>query len=295
LKEYTVLLGLIFDIQRYSTHDGPGIRTTAFFKGCPLRCYWCHNPESICSEPELLFWRERCIGCLECVKQCSIGAWHVSDEEIPELNRVLCVGCGACAEACPSDAASLSGRWIEPDELAKELARDRDFYEKSGGGVTFSGGEALLQPDFLAQTLKLCKSQGLHTAVDTCGEVSWDDMEGIIPLTDLFLYDIKPYMTHIARENLQKLSETGANIQIRIPIIPGENDHPKAMEDILDIVRGYNVCLLPFHRLGIGKYAALGLAYTAEKLTPPSQETLSGLTDILREAGCEVERWSRDL
>jgi pyruvate formate lyase activating enzyme len=204
------------------------------------------------------------------------------------LNRALCAACGTCAEACPSGALSLAGRWIEPHDLAHELARDRMFFEKSGGGVTFSGGEALMQADFLVQTLKLCKTDGLHTAVDTCGEVPWEDIAAALPYVDLFLYDIKPSPTKLALDNFRKIVETGASVQVRIPVIPGENDTPGAIAEILDIVRGHSVCLLPFHRLGVGKYAALGQLYAAEKLEPPSPEIISRLADILRGAGCVV-------
>jgi len=282
------LRGLIFDIQRYSTHDGPGIRTTAFFKGCPLRCFWCHNPESIHPAPEILFWRERCIGCSACVGVCSAGAL-IEAPGTPTLNRALCTACGACANACPSDALNLAGRWIEPHDLVQELARDRVFFETSGGGVTFSGGEALMQPGFLTQTLKLCKAEGLHTAVDTCGESPWEDIAATLPYADLYLYDIKPRPTKLARENFRKLTEAGADIQVRIAVIPGENDAPESMREVLSLVRGHSVCLLPFHRLGIGKYAALGLTYAAQKLEPPSPETISALADLLRGAGCVVE------
>ena len=282
------LRGIIFDIQRYSTHDGPGIRTTAFLKGCPLRCFWCHNPESINPAPELLFWRERCIGCLECVRLCPAGAWSVAGGT-PLLDRGVCTGCGVCADACPSKALKLAGRWVEAEGLVRELVRDRVFFDKSGGGVTFSGGEALMQADFLLEALMLCKDEGLHTAVDTCGEVPWEGINAVLPYTDLFLYDFKPRLSELAIGNLRKLSALGTNIQIRVPVIPGENDTPGHMLKIAGEARGHSIRLLPFHRLGAEKYAALGLEYAAQGIIPPGKEIMQPLADALRAAGCAVE------
>jgi len=280
--------GIIFDIQRFSTHDGPGIRTTVFLKGCSLNCFWCHNPESINSNPELLFWRKLCISCLECVKRCPCNAFDEVAGE-PVLDRTICKSCGKCAEYCPCGALKLAGKWIESDTLVNEIVRDRAFFNRSGGGVTFSGGEALLQSEFVLSTLKLCKATDIHTAIDTCGEVPWENIAKTLDFTDLYLYDIKPNSSELVKENFRRLVETGASVQVRIATIPGENDTAEAMHGLLDMVRGHSVNLLPYHKLGVGKYAALGRKCIAEKLEEPSQQTLLQLAGVLQTAGCNVE------
>jgi pyruvate formate lyase activating enzyme len=180
---------------------------------------------------------------------------------------------------------------MEPEELLARLLRDKAFYEKSGGGVTFSGGEALMQPAFLLETLRLCKREGLHTAVDTSGAVPWEDIEPVLPYADLFLYDVKPGFGELEAQNLRRLTEAGANIELRVPVIPGVNDSPEAIRKLAGHVTGHRCELLPFHRLGAGKYAALGRSYAAESLEPPDGETMAALAEVLREAGCVVISW----
>ena len=182
---------LVFDIYRMSAHDGPGMRTVIFLKGCPLRCRWCHNPESFRALPEVWVYPERCIGCGQCLKACPEGALSFDKNGRPFLNRQLCTGCGLCQAVCPSKTLVDIGTSYSKNELMKIILREKPFMAETGGGVTFSGGEALLYPGFLSEMLKACKEAGVHTAVDTCGAVPWESLERIIPITDLFLYDLK--------------------------------------------------------------------------------------------------------
>lgn len=249
----------IFDIQRNSYVDGPGIRTTVFFKGCNLRCAWCHNPESQSEAPQLMYDKSRCIGCGKCREQCP----H-------QLNT--CDKCGRCTIFCPTSAREICGRQYTVDEVLNTIRKDQTLYANSNGGVTFSGGECMLQIDFLAELLKQCKKNGIHTAVDTAGHVPFEYFEKIMPDTDLFLYDVKCLDNDRHRqytgvgnalilENLKKLFKAGKTIWIRIPIIPTVNDHE---EDICAIRDFLTVCglpekveLLPYHPTGAHKYASL--------------------------------------
>jgi len=182
--------GLITNVQRFSIHDGPGIRTTVFLKGCPLRCFWCHNPETQRAEPELEFFPDRCIGCQECVRRCPEGAQAVEDGR-RVYRRARCRGCGRCAETCYAEALVLAGRWWTAEELLEELLRDKPFYDQSGGGVTLSGGEPLLQARFSERVLQLCQEAGVHTAIETCALGQWDRLAGLLRWTDLVMADIK--------------------------------------------------------------------------------------------------------
>lgn len=250
--------GIIFDIEHDSFVDGPGIRTTIFFKGCNLKCAWCHNPESQSSETQLLFYKDRCTGCGKCAEVCPHGLRE-------------CTFCGKCELYCPVSARKVCGRRSSTEEVIKEVEKDISFYEFSGGGVTFSGGECMLQIDFLQELLQKCKAKGIHTAVDTAGNVSWKNFEKILPFTDLFLYDLKCYSEELHKkgtevsnqlilENLKHLSGQ-SEIIIRIPIIPGFNTdiaELKRMADFLKTLELRDVELLPYHRMGQNKYNALG-------------------------------------
>ncbi|MGN1450758.1 MAG: glycyl-radical enzyme activating protein, partial [Eubacteriales bacterium] len=237
---------MIFDIRRNSLADGPGIRTTVFFKGCGMRCEWCHNPESQLAEPQILFYREKCVGCGRCKGITAKDAdFH-----------------------CLYGAMEICGREYEADELFEVIAEDKAFYENSGGGVTFSGGECMLWADFLEQVLKRCKDNSIHTAVDTAGFVPWEQFERVLPYTDLFLYDIKTADVRLHQKftgvpnglilsNLKKLFERGANIIIRIPVIPGVNADEQEMRKIADVLSGYRLAgveLLPYHKMGEHKF-----------------------------------------
>lgn len=269
----------VFDIQRNSFVDGPGIRTTVFFKGCNLDCKWCHNPESKFSKPQMLFYKNKCTGCMKCAKVCP-----------NELKK--CDLCGKCELYCPNDARKVCGKRYDVDEILKEVLKDKAFYDNSDGGVTFSGGECMLQIDFLCEILKRCKECGVHTAVDTAGNVPWERFEKVLPYTDLFLYDIKAMddETHkkyvgvsnvLILENLKKLFEKNANVLIRIPVIPTVNDDAEEMLKIKAFLEPFNplkVELLPYHKMGEHKYDALGLEMTEFEV--PEKEKIDELKKI---------------
>lgn len=252
---------MIFDIQRMSSVDGPGIRTTVFFKGCNLRCLWCHNPEGFERKPQMLFYKDKCIGCGKCKTVCSNA-----------LQR--CDLCGKCTVYCEAEARRICGKEYTVDELFAEIKKDKRFYENSGGGVTFSGGECMLQIDFLVEIMKKCKENGIATAVDTAGNVSWTHFQKILPYTDLFLYDVKCYSDDLHKkltgvsnllilENLKRLSAC-ANVIARIPVIPNINDDMAEMQRIkrfLQDISIKDVQILPYHGFGEKKYEALGLKY----------------------------------
>lgn len=250
---------MIFDIQRNSYVDGPGIRTTVFFKGCNLQCAWCHNPESQDFKPQMMFYRDKCTGCGKCKEVCP---YHLEQ----------CDLCGKCTLYCPVDARKVCGRKYTVDEVMAEVVKDKSFYETSGGGVTFSGGECMLQVDFLLELLKKCKEKGIHAAVDTAGHVPFDSFEKILPYTDLFLYDVKCFDTQKHKQytgvgnelilsNLKRLFDAGANVWIRIPIIPDVNDNMEEMRRIKSFLDTCgvpeNIELLPYHAMGENKYRAI--------------------------------------
>ncbi len=249
----------IFDIQRASFVDGPGIRTTVFFKGCNLKCKWCHNPESQSAKPQIMFYKNKCIGCGKCVEACP-------------TKMKECVLCGKCADVCLHDARQLCGKEMTAEEVLKTILKDKNFYETSDGGVTFSGGECMLQIDFLYEILKLCKNGGIHTAVDTAGNVKWEYFEKIIPYTDLFLYDVKCFSEQkhvegtgvsnkLILENLTRLSkEFKGDIIVRIPVMDGYNtDELPEIASFLKNLGITEVELLPYHKMGEHKYDALGM------------------------------------
>lgn len=274
----------IVDIKRLAVHDGDGIRTTVFFKGCPLKCVWCHNPESIDFKPQLAYYQSKCIGCMECVSVCPSSA-HTSDNGAHRFDRYLCQSCGKCEAVCLGEALKLYGREMTVEELLPLLLEDKDFYENSGGGVTLSGGECLMQADFCVALLKRLKENGIHTAVDTCGFVSRDTLSKVIPYTDVFLYDTKAIddtvhirctgqSNRIILDNLQYLDSVGKHIEIRIPYVPGWNDDQ--IEKIRAFLSGFHtipqVKVLPYHNYAGSKYEALGLANTLPAVLPSAAE-----------------------
>ena len=237
--------GKIFEIKRFAVHDGDGIRTTVFFKGCPLKCVWCHNPEGISMQSEIAYFSHKCISCGECVAVCPAWA-HTMENEAHMFHRNNCIACGKCAEVCVGDAIVFYGEEKSADELLPELLKDKEFYQNSGGGVTLSGGECLLQTDACVELLKKLKENGVHTAVDTCGFVPINALERVKDYTDVFLYDIKAFEeeTHkqctgqsnrLIFENLLFLEERGCKMEIRIPYVPDYND--KEIHKIIEFVK----------------------------------------------------------
>lgn len=290
--------GLIFNLQKFSLHDGPGIRTTVFFKGCPLSCRWCHNLESQGPGREPLVTIERCSGCGSCVAACPEQAIRLVQGKAA-TERTLCRSCGSCAVYCPENGREICGREMRVAEVLAEVVQDRVFYDRSGGGVTFSGGEAMAQVEFLAAALTACKGEGLHTVVDTSGWVPWNNFEKILGLTDLFLFDLKlmddaahrrftGVSNRLILENLRRLSAATEAIFIRFPVIPTINDgaeNVRALIALLRELRFRQINLLPYHELGRGKAARLGRSYALPGIRPPSPEQLATLRAELAAAG----------
>jgi pyruvate formate lyase activating enzyme len=287
--------GIIFDIKKFAIHDGPGTRSTVFFKGCPLRCLWCHNPEGMSPVPEVLVFARRCLAdCRACIELCPQKALAKNKDGIA-LDRGLCNACGLCAAACPSEALQMAGRTVSVEQVMSELARDDIFYQDSGGGITFSGGEPLAQIDFLHQLLLACKERGWHTAVDTCGHAPFANFVKIMPLVDLFLYDLKIIdpLKHcrftglgnrLILENLPGLSRAARSLAIRIPLIPGSNDSATDMERLADfcasLPRPHPVHILPFHRGGSGKRKRLDHEDPLPGARPPTAAKMNKIKEI---------------
>lgn len=266
-------MGCVFDIQRFCLHDGSGLRTTVFLKGCPLRCRWCSNPESQRLGPELLYNRSRCMGCLSCVPACPKGLIAAVDGGV-HIDRNGCDACGACEAVCPMAALVRKGRVMSAAEVVREVVRDREFYERSAGGVTVSGGEPFLQADFLNDLLLAIKDAGVSTAVETTAHADWRDMERCLPLLDCVLVDVKhaDSASHAAwtgvelatiLSNVRRLCEIHPDVRIRIPVIPGFNSDETSLGQLATLVEelGRGVELLSYHVLGEGKYGMLNRRY----------------------------------
>ncbi len=294
--------GTVFNIQRYSIHDGPGIRTTVFLKGCPLSCWWCQNPESQLNGQEMIFWGDRCIGCGACSTICPSGAIQIKNG-IPVTEKGKCILCGKCIEKCPALAREMIGEKLTTEEVVKEIEKDLIFYEESGGGVTFSGGEPLGQSEFLVELLNGCREKKIHTAVDTSGYISWEILNKISLKVDLFLYDLKlmdnerhkkytGVSNEIILENLKKLSSVHNNIFIRFPVIPGINDDYQNIRKIGEFLSSLEITqvnLLSYHYIGKDKYRRLGSTYKLSTTQPPSKEKLSEISVILGKFNLNVK------
>lgn len=297
------LVGLIFDIRRYSVHDGPGIRTTVFFKGCPLACWWCHNPEGRLPRPNLMFFEDRCVSCGECLAVCPHGAIRqLTDERGIRTLPEACRACGTCADACPSEARKLVGRWMSVSEVMHEIEKDRVFYDESGGGVTFSGGEPLAQPRFLGALLDACAARGIHTVVDTCGFADRDLLLRLAEKVGLFLFDLKLFdaarhQTYVGVSNqailanLEALAPQAKAIVIRYPVIPGVNDQAEEISATAAFLLSLGLTridLLPYHQTGVGKYRRMKIDYRLEELELPSPNDLQAVAQAFSRTGMAV-------
>jgi pyruvate formate lyase activating enzyme len=296
--------GWVFNIQKFSVHDGPGIRTTVFLKGCPLRCVWCDNPESQSMEPQIVFWDERCIQCGACMAVCTRSAIVADEAGRKQVLPERCDLCGHCLEECYAGALEQIGRLMTVDEVLSLVEEDRPFYDQSGGGVTLSGGEPLTQPEFSRSLLQGCQQQEIHTAIETCGYAPWKTWQMLLPHLDLILYDLKEIdgarhrrhtgaSNELILNNLRQLAGTGKPIIVRYPVIPGYNDRAESIHALASFVQELNtvreINLLPYHRFGQGKYQRLGMEYPLGDQPSLREDQIIDLRDILVTYGFQVK------
>lgn len=296
---------LVLNIQKCSLHDGDGIRTTVFFKGCPLECVWCHNPESQSYKKEILYNEEKCSSCGVCIEKCPNKAIY-KGQELIELDKEKCKFCETCIDYCLNNARELAGKTYEIKELVKELVKDMAFYEESGGGVTLSGGEVMTQNiEYIKELVSILKQRGINIAIDTCGYSSFENYEKILPFVDTFLYDIKlidnekhKFFTKKSNElildNLKMLSEKGANINIRIPLVEGVNvdKDNEEINRIIEFIKPLNITkvnILPYHDIGKHKYKKLYMTYKGEEFKRPSDEKLEEIKMLFKKNNFDIK------
>ena len=294
--------GVVFDIKRYAVHDGPGIRTTVFLKGCPLRCLWCHSPESQHPYQEILYFKNLCISCSECLRVCPHEAQTTDIDH--KIRRDRCMRCGRCVESCYPGALKTAGRTLTVETVVDTLTQDAAFYQNSGGGITISGGEPTMQPEFTLELLRRCKAKGYHTALDTCGHVTGRVLAGLLRYVDLVLYDLKHMdsvrhreltgvSNHLILANLRRIDRQDQAYVIRVPLIPTCNDSEANIEAMATFFQTLKhmayIEILPYHGFGVSKYEHLGRAYCLSGLQPPSQDRLKRVREQMQRHGLTIK------
>lgn len=292
---------MIFDVQPFSLHDGPGIRTTVFLKGCPLHCAWCSNPEGISKKQTLSYQKNKCENCFKCVDVCPTEALTISNGKL-SVQHSSCNTCGECVKVCPTGALKLIGFEESPEEIIERIKKDKDYFQKSGGGITLSGGEVMLQPDFALSILKMAKEENIHTCIETCGFAKEKDYEAVLPFVDIFLFDYKitnpsdhKKYTRVSNQsiinNLKFLNDKGAKIWLRIPIVPGINDTEEHFTAIAEISNKFEqiekVELMPYHNWGEHKYEEIGIEKPGLHIDTVSEEQAQIWIVKLQELGCK--------
>lgn len=292
--------GLIFAIDQTAVHDGPGLRMAVYFKGCPLHCIWCHSPESISPEPELVWYETRCERCGLCIEACPDGVRSLDPDAL--LSNDGCAVCGTCVQICPGQGLEIKGKWVTAGSIAADAERLLPFFRRSNGGITLTGGEPMYQADFAYAVAALCKARGIHVAMETTGFTSWKKLERLTSVVDLFLFDIKRACDHEHREltgvsnhpilsNLKRLTGSGVSVIVRVPVIPGYNGSPEQIKQIAKVslnCGAISICLLPFNPAAAGKYSWLNRSYPLEGIKRQTDAEMVALENVAREVGLSV-------
>lgn len=290
----------VSNIQRFSVHDGPGIRTVVFLLGCPLRCKWCQNPETLKNIPQVMVNHEQCRRCGTCIKGCSQSAISIDKQGNIQIDRKKCIGCLNCIEKCPFEVLEASGKEYTINQVFDEVIKDKVFYNNTGGGLTISGGEPTMSPEFTRELLKICKDNGINTAIETCGYSSWERFEKILEVTDLFLYDFKVFDSEkhkkwtgvdnkCIKENLNEIVNLGKEVIIRIPLIPKVNDDKEEFTRMISYIKSLNkikeIHILPFHQVGSSKYKMIDEEYELKDLDENNSENVDKCKEIAEKHG----------